>query len=68
MAAKVELYCRHDRVCLEMNNQEMEENRVVQQIITITTTSRETLVDITHEVEQAVEGSGLVNGIVSIYA
>ncbi len=40
----------------------------MQQTISIATDRRETLVDITHEVEQSVNNSGVLNGIVSIYA
>ncbi len=40
----------------------------MQETITIRTNRRETLIDITHDVEQAVHNSGLQNGIVAVYA
>ncbi len=40
----------------------------MQQTITIRTDRRETLIDITNDVEQAVHSSGLQNGIVAVYA
>ncbi len=40
----------------------------MQETITIRTDKRETLIDITHDVEQAVHNSGLHNGIVTVYA
>lgn len=40
----------------------------MQQIITISTTKRETLVDITDEVGKLVARSGLTQGLVSVYA
>ena len=40
----------------------------MQETITIQTNRREALIDITRDIEQAVQNSGLVNGIVSVYA
>ena len=40
----------------------------MRKIITITTTKRETLVDITDQVRQVVNASGVRDGIVSVYA
>jgi len=40
----------------------------VREIITVTTGKRETLVDITEQVKQVVAASGIVDGIVSVYA
>ncbi len=40
----------------------------MQQTITIRTDRREALIDITHDVEQAVHSSGLQNGIVAVYS
>jgi len=40
----------------------------VREIITVATRQREILVDITEQVKQVVSGSGVRNGIVSVYA
>lgn len=40
----------------------------MKQVLTISTTKRETLVDITEQVNQVVEASGITDGLVSVYA
>lgn len=45
----------------------MSQEDVLYRIITVETTEREQLVDITARVESAVEGSGIQSGLVSVY-